>query len=279
MTPTTIMALIMLAIVITFIVTKKAPMPFVMATVPFICALILGFKLNKVSGMALDFTNNSMKSVGYMLMFALMYFTVLTETGMFDILVNKFIKLTRGKVNVYVVMILTSIIAAIGMLTSSVTAAYLIVFPVMMGLYNKIHFDKKAAMIITQTSLAAMCFVPWGIGISSSAVFAKVDPMALSKAVIPISLCFIPVIILQWIYFGIRHKKQMASMTVSEAAVTEEVTEKKENPNARPELFWINFIIFLIVIVGLAYFKLPTYMVFIFATIITTLINYPDPKI
>ncbi|KAA8669675.1 SLC13 family permease [Clostridium sp. HV4-5-A1G] len=275
MTPT-IMAIIMLAIIIGFVFYKKVPIQFVLAVVPIICALFLGFSLNKVSGYAVDSINSTMKSVGYMLLFAFMYFTLLSETGMFDIIVGGFIRLTKGKVNVYIVMIMTTIIAGFGALTASVASAYLVVFPVMITLYKKLKFDRKAAMIIAQTAISAMCFVPWGVGIGNSAVFAKVDPLTLAKQVIPISLCFIPVIILQWIYFGIRHKKQVGSTGI--VADVEETVEKKQNSNSRPQFLWINLIIFICTLVALAYLKYPPYMVFIFATLLTTVINYPNPK-
>ncbi|MGG7056990.1 SLC13 family permease [Clostridium tertium] len=275
MTPT-IMAIIMLAIIIGCVFYKKIPMQFVLAIVPIICALFLGYDIFQISEFAVNSINNTMKSVGYMLLFAFMYFTLLSETGMFDIIVNKFLGLTKGNVNVYIIMIMTTVIAGIGALTASVATAYLVVFPVMITLYNKFKFDKKAAMIIAQTAIAAMCFVPWGIGLATSAVFAKVDPLILAKQVIPISLCFIPAIILQWIYFGIRHKKQVGSIGIINDDT--ESIDNNENPNLRPQFFWINFIVFIITLVALAYFKIPPYIVFIFSTLITTLINYPTPK-
>lgn len=278
MTPT-IMAIIMIAVIIGFALWKKVPMPFVLAVVPFICALLLGFNITKVSGFAIDQLNTTMKSAGYLLAFALMYFSMLTESGMFDIIIDKLVDLLKGKMNVYVVMILTTVIASIGFMTADVVTTYMVVFPVMIGLYEKMHFDKKAGMIITQTAVCLMGFLPWGVGVVQSSVFAKVDPLTLSEKALPISLCFIPVIILQWIYFGMRHKKQMASMpSMEEAAVTEEKTEKKVNPNARPQFFWINLIVFFAVVIALGYFKFPPYIVFIFAAMITTLVNYPNPK-
>lgn len=279
MTPT-IMAIIMLAIIIGFIFWKKVPMQLVLAVVPIICALFLGVKFTDLNTAMLDQINATMKSVGYMLLFGMMYFTLLSETGMFVIIVKGMMKLTKGNFNVYTLMIMTTIVEAIAMLTASPVISYLIVFPVMLSLYEKFKFDKKAAMIIVQTSAAAMSFLPWGIGVANSAVFAKVDPMLLSQKVVPISLCFIPVIILQWIYFGLRHKKQVGTIheIESDVNVSEKVSVADENPNARPQFFWINFIVFIGVIIALAAFQLPPYLVFIFGVLITTLVNYPNPK-
>ena len=139
---------------------------------------------------------------------------MLGKTGMFNTLIKSLIKLFKGNINVYMVMIITSAIAAVSMLTAQVVSAYLIVFPIMLPLYKKMKFDRAAAMIIAQTAIASMCFVPWGIAVVNSSVFAGVDAMELSRRLIPVAACFIPVIILQWIYFGSRHKKQGGAVVI-----------------------------------------------------------------
>lgn len=150
----------------------------------------------------------------------------------------------------------------------------------MSSFYEKFNFDKKAAMIIYQTALSTMCFLPWGIGMSLSSVFAGVDPMTLVKDVIPISLCFIPVIFLQWIYFGRRHKSQggIMKLDLSNDMAKAELAVDEDKPNARPKKFYINLIIFIATITAIAVFKIPTYLVFIVSVLLTTLINYPTPK-
>lgn len=282
----TIMAFIMIGVIIGFVFYKKVPMQFVLAIVPIICAIIMGVSMENLSIYIVDSANTIMKSAGYMLLFGLMYFTLLSETGMFDIIVDKVLKLLNGKVNVWIIMILTTIVSAIGGLTASVASAYLITFPIMMPLYKKINFDKKKAMIIAQTSIAAMCFVPWGIGMATTAAFAEVETMVLVNKVIPIALCFLPAIVLQWIYFALDYKKQENKVAVLSDNSTEEAAialdkndyEKKVNPNERPKLFYINFIVFIASLVALAYFKIPAYIVFIFSAFLTTMINYPNPK-
>lgn len=281
MTPT-IMSIIMLAIIIAGIFLKKIPVPFLLMIVPIICALILGTNINDLSTMVINSLNNTMVSCGYMLLFGLLYFTMLQETGMFETLVEKFLSLTKGKINVYMVMVLTTILSIIGMLTATLVTGYLIVFPIMMPFYEKLKFDKKAAMIICQTALAAMCFLPWGIGISISAVFAGVDTMVLAKEVVPISLCFIPVIVLQWLYFAKRHKAQGGLMKIDLSqdmkSIETQSSESKDKPHLRPNRFWINLIVFIGSILAISVFSIPAYLVFIVSCLLTTIFNYPSPK-
>lgn len=267
----------MMAVVIAFILTKKIPMNFTLFLVPIVVALILGFKPADIGTMVVDQFNTTMKASGYMLIFGLLYFSMLTETGMFETIIGGITKVIGSRMNVVVIMILTTVIAAIGMLTANISTCYLITFPIMMPLYKKYKFNRVYAFILAQTALAAMCFIPWGIGIALSAMMAGCDTVELAVASIPWALCFIPVIILQWVYFAYQHKKEVGTLGLPKDAQAEHETEtqKQENANSRPGLFWINLLIFILVIVALAVFKIPAYFVFIIAACVTALIDYP----
>lgn len=274
----TLVAVLMLAIVVGCILWNKIPMNFVMFVVPFVCCLTLGFSVQETSGFILDQINSVMASAGYMLLFGLVYFTMLTETGMFEIIINKMIGLLGKRMNVVVVMIITSIISCIAYLTASMSTAYLIVFPIMIQMYKKYKMSGEVAFIVCQTAVSAMCWLPWGIGVVNSAMMAGVSPEELASASVPWGLCFIPAIILQWIYFAFDHKKKHGTLGLPQNTVDTaeaDAVEKAANPNARPQLFWFNLAVFVCVVAALAYFKMPSYIVFIAGSIITALVNYP----
>lgn len=272
-----IMAIFMMAAVIILILSKKIPMNFTLFLVPVLTALILGFKPAEIGTMVVEQFNTTMKASGYMLIFGLLYFSMLTETGMFDTIVGGITGMIGSRMNVIVIMILTTVIAAVGMLTANISTCYLVTFPIMMPLYKKYRLNRVHAFIVTQTALAAMCFIPWGIGIAMSAMMAGCDTVELASASIPWALCFIPVIIAQWIYFAYLHKKEVGTLGLPAVPENDAVTETKrqENSNARPKLFLINLILFAAAIAALAIFKIPAYFVFILASCITALINYP----
>ena len=69
---------------------------------------------------------------------AVLYFSVLSETGMFDIMVNRLVSLTKG--NIYVVMIVTIIVAFIGHLDGAYNTTYLIAIPALAPLYKKLGY-------------------------------------------------------------------------------------------------------------------------------------------
>lgn len=274
----TIMAVVLLALVIIGILTRKIPMNFVMFAVPVCCMFALGYNINEISGFITAKISEIMAAAGWMLLFGLIYFTMLTETGMFDTLISGVVRIVGDRMNVIVIMMMTTIIGALAYLTANMTTAYLICFPIMIPLFKKFNLKREYAFIICQTAMAAMCFLPWGIGVVNSSVMAGCDPTELARASIPWGLCFIPVIILQWVYFAWKHKKDNRTLNLPQNGAAEEVkkeTETEEKPNSRPKLFWFNLLMFIAVLVLLAFFKLPAYLIFLTASIITAMVNYP----
>lgn len=144
----TVMAIILVLIVVATVVTKKVPFNFVLFIVPIICSLLLGFSLQETSDFVLEQFSSIMKSAGFMLLFAFLYFQMLTEAGVFDTIVSAVTNKLGDKMNVIVIMILTSVIAAFAILTGNFTPAYLITFPILVPLYKKYDFDREAAFII-----------------------------------------------------------------------------------------------------------------------------------
>ncbi|MGT2906673.1 SLC13 family permease [Streptococcus dentiloxodontae] len=272
-----IFALIMLAIIVALVIWNKIPMNFILFVIPVVFSLLMGYTLTETSGFILKQISSVMESVGYMLLFGLIYFTMLTETGMFDQIINAIIKKIGKRLNVVGIMILTTLIGAVAYLTANMSTTYLICFPLMIPLYNKFKLNREVAFILCQTAIAAMCWLPWGIGLIMSATMAGTNAEQLAVASIPWGLCFIPAIILQWIYFAYKHRKAYGTLGLpeGEASVHEDAEETVDKPNARPKLFWINLFIFIVVIVALSYFKWPSYLVFIMACVLTATINYP----
>lgn len=268
------MAIILILIVVATVITKKVPFNFVLLIVPIVCALILGYSVEETSTFVVEQLSSMMQSAGFMLLFAFLYFQMLTEAGVFDTIVTAVTTKLGNKMNVVVIMVLTSLIGGFSILTGNFTPAYLITFPILVPLYKKFDFDREAAFIIAQTAMSALCFIPWGIGMAYTASSAGLDAGELAAASMPWGLCFIPAIILQWVYFGWKHKKRVG--TFQAVAEVETATEKKEeNPNLRPKLFWVNLLIFVIALAALGVFGVAPYFVFIVATVVTAMLNYP----
>lgn len=270
-----ILAIMMLVIVVTFILWNKVPLNFVMFVVPVVFSFLMGYNLKQTSDFIMNQINVVMTQSGYMLLFGLIYFGMLTESGLFDTMINGVMKIIGNRINVVGVMILTTVLSAIAYLTAQMSTTYLVVFPIVIPFFKKFKMDRNFAFIICQTAIGAMCWLPWGIGLVMSATMANTNAETLAVASIPWGLCFIPAIILQYVYFARKHKKEHGTLGLPEDAQGGAAHKIEERENARPKLFWVNMFIFLIVVLALAVFKVPSYLVFIMASVVTALINYP----
>ena len=153
---------VLILIVVATVVTKKVPFNFVLLIVPAVCALILGHSVEETSTFIVGQLSSMMESAGFMLLFAFLYFQMLTEAGVFDTIVTAVTTKLGSKMNVIVIMVLTTLIGGFSILTGNFTPAYLITFPILVPLYKKFDFDREAAFIIAQTAMSALCFYPLG---------------------------------------------------------------------------------------------------------------------
>ena len=158
-----LMAIVLILIVVATVITKKVPFNFVLLIVPIVCALLLGYSVEETSTFVVEQLSSMMQSAGFMLLFAFLYFQMLTEAGVFDTIVTAVTTKLGNKMNVIVIMVLTTVIGGFSILTGNFTPAYLITFPILVPLYKKFDFDREAAFIIAQTAMSALCFIPWGL--------------------------------------------------------------------------------------------------------------------
>lgn len=274
----TIVGIIMLAIIIIGITTKKISFPIATSAIPIaVAGLFLGFNVPDIDKFLQPAISSMFVKTAFMLLFAMLYFNMVSESGMFDTIVNKILDITKDKMNVYVAMTLTVIVSSVAMLSANVATTYIIAFPTLVPLYKKLKLDRKYLLILTTSAIAMMSFIPWGIALATMSAFSGLDPEHFAKAVVPGALLFIPVFPCMIIYFAKQHKKNVGTIHIIEDAELELAATQEKNPNNRPKLFWVNLLILVLAVVGLTVYRYPAYMVFIFAYAITAIINYPKP--
>lgn len=269
-----IIAILLVVVLFAGLMWNKIPTPITMMVIPVVFSLIAGYDLTATVGAIGNQFNSLMLSVGYMILFSLIYFQLLTDSGMFDIIIDKLLSLVGDKINVAVILVLTSVISLIVALTSNITAAYLVTIPIVLQLYKRFDIDRVAAIVLIGTSLVIFSFVPWSFGLAMNAQMVGADINELSTSAMPWAMCFIPVMVIEWVYFTLAHKKKHGTLGLPQNAGEVEAAEKAENPLARPKLFWFNLILFVGVVLCLTLTKLPAWSIFAAAAFLMTLVDY-----
>jgi CitMHS family citrate-Mg2+:H+ or citrate-Ca2+:H+ symporter len=252
--------------------------------IPIIGALLAGFGFTEIGvffGEGIDKVIN----VVIMFIFAILFFGVMQDAGLFDPIINKMIALSRG--DVIAVTVGTVIIAAIAHLDGSGASTFLITIPALLPLYKRLKMSPYLLLLLVGTSASIINMVPWGGPIGRVGAVLGVDPTELWRPLIPLQIIALVLLIAMAVLLGIREKRRIAKLSDKEVAEMEvaatleytedSAQEKKEgNPLARPKLLWANLLLTLGLIAMLVWGIIPAGFIFMIALSIALPLNYPN---
>lgn len=131
----------------------------VLTVIPAVAALILGHGPVEIA----DFIKEGVKTTtnnGILFIFSVIYFGVMSDTGMFDVIVNFLVK--KAGNNVIAVTVATAIIATIAHLDGTTATTVLITIPALYPVYKAMKIDTKILLCLTGACMGVMNLLPWG---------------------------------------------------------------------------------------------------------------------
>lgn len=269
-----VVAGIMVIVMIVLLVKNKATPAVVLLGIPFMAALVLGFSLPEIGG----FITKGMAKVTNviaMFIFAIMYFGVVSDAGMFDAFIKKLIRFAKN--NVLSVTLVTVLIGMIAHLEGVGAATFLITIPAMLPIYKRLKMRPESLVLLVGAAAGIMNIVPWGGPTLRAATVLEMNVVELWKPLIPLQVVgFIFAFILAYIVAkmeiknGAGYDKELESQEFK--AVEEDLTLR------RPKMLWINVGLTILAIIALVSSVLPPAIVFMVAMCIALPINYPDVK-
>ncbi|MCI5761488.1 SLC13 family permease [Ligilactobacillus agilis] len=275
---------LMMLVIVYLLIKQKTSTMFSFAVIPIIGALLIGATPSQIGNyLTKGFAMTT--SVALIMLFSLPYFMMMDDAGLFNGIVRRILK--RVKLSPVVLTVLTLVISIITGFDVSITSIYLITIPLLLPFYKKLKMSPMILMFLTTLGVINTMDVPWSARMLRSASLIpniQGGAMHLFKMIFPAQIIFTVILFLVAIWLGIRESKRIKK----EAEVTGEtievgkvdVTEIKDDPEiGRPQLFWVNVILTLLVIAGLIVFPtMPSYYVFAVGLVIALAINYPDLK-
>lgn len=249
-----------------------------LVTVPIIGAFVAGFNFVEI-GSFFNSGIQSVISVVVMFIFAILFFGIMQDAGVFDPLINQMIKLSRG--NVILVAVATVVIAAVAHLDGSGASTFLITIPALLPLYRKLNMNPYLLLLLVGTSASIMNMVPWAGPLGRTATVMNVDVSELWKDLLPIQLIGLVLLIIVSVLLGMREKKLIEKRKLKgELLVFEELSDspldgKVDKSLARPKLIWVNALLALGVIGLLVWGEVPAGFVFMIGLSIALPLNYP----
>lgn len=270
------LALLGLAMVIVFtvlIMTKRLSPIVALTVVPIVFALIGGFG-GGLGKMMLDGLKMVAPSAA-LLLFAILFFGILIDAGLFDPLIRRILKVVNGDpVKIAMGTALLSLLVA---LDGDGTTTYMITCAAMLPLYKRIGMNPMVLAILAMLSLSIMSGMsPWGgpatraiavLGLDAGEFFVPLLPTVIGGAA--------------WVVFtawmlGRGERKRVGSVVLQSGGSNCYIEEiLGDSTHKRPRLAWLNLLLVAAVMVALVMGVMHSAVLFLIGFVVALMINYP----
>jgi CitMHS family citrate-Mg2+:H+ or citrate-Ca2+:H+ symporter len=264
----------MILIFMVLIMNKKMTPLTALVVVPVTVALFAGF------GSELgEMMKNGVKEIaltGVMLIFAILYFSLMIDTGLFEPLVNIILKAVGD--NPIKTTIGTAILTALVSLDGDGSSTYLIVVAAMLPLYKKQGMNPLILTCIIMLAGQIMNILPWGGPTARVMSSLKLGHTEIFVPMIPIMAIGILWVIFVAYILGRREKIRIAKHGKFTNYNSNDIIGEVDLKLRRPKLIWVNLTLTVALLVVMILDIVPLGIAFMIAFCIASIINYPKLK-
>ncbi|PID24198.1 CitMHS family transporter [Sporosarcina sp. P7] len=271
---------ISMVVVFTYLIMSRRLSPVTaLVVVPIVFALIGGFGL-ELGDMMLD----GMKVVApsaALLLFAILFFGILIDAGLFDPLINKMMKIVKG--DPVKIALGTAIIAMIVALDGDGTTTHMITISAMLALYLRIGMNPLILATISMLAVSIMSgMTPWGgpatraiaaLGLDANEFFLPLIPTMLAGMASILSIAYI-LGMKERVRLGVIVLKEIPDDALAMSGVAASVA--LEEDIKRPKLRMFNLILVVVIMGILVTGIMPVPVLFLIGFVIASMINYPN---
>lgn len=209
--------------------------------------------------------------------FSVLYFGIMTDAGMFDVIIGKLMKLVGN--SVIGVTVMTTVIALIGHLDGGGASTFCIVVPSMLPVYKKMHMRPTTLLRVSVLAMGVLNLMPWSGPTARAATVLGIEASDLWGTLLPIQAFGIILCLAHAVLAGWQEQKRGAGLSGKLAqlegdVVLDETAQTTQNDLARPKLFAFNILLTIAVIALLIWDQFPSYVPFMLGVAAAILVNY-----
>jgi CitMHS family citrate-Mg2+:H+ or citrate-Ca2+:H+ symporter len=273
----TVLAYSMVILFMVLIMSKRMSALIALIVVPIVFAVIDGFAA-ELGPMMLDGVK-TLAPTGVMLLFAILYFGVMIDAGLFDPVVNLIVKVVDG--DPLKIVVGTAVLALFVSLDGDGSTTYIITTVAMLPLYKRLRMNNLILTSVIMQASGVMNLLPWGGPTARAASALKVDVSDIFNPMIPAMVVSALWVIFVASIFGLRERKRLGTLAQSAPSATtvgEQESKVVERGLRRPRLIYVNLLLTAALMVALVVGVLPLPVLFMIAFALAMMINYPSVK-
>lgn len=264
----------------TLIMTRRLTAITALVIVPVIFALAIGsgaetgkFVMDGIAQVA---------PTAVMLVFALLYFGLMIDAGLFDPLAARIVKWVGD--DPLKVTIGHAALASVVGLDGDGTTTLLVCASAMLPVYRRLGMNVLIFGLVGGLCGALMNLTPWGGPPARAAAALNVEMAELFIPLIPVIAGGLVATFAIAAYLGLRERRRLRTVVAAapgeiDAQIQSALASLERDPEAvRPKLFWFNLALTLALMTAVVFHVAPLAALFMAAFVVALVVNYPKPN-
>jgi CitMHS family citrate-Mg2+:H+ or citrate-Ca2+:H+ symporter len=268
-----LLGFLMVATFMTLIMTKKMTPLVALIVIPSLFGVVAG-QAAGLGDMMIEGIKN-LAPTGVMLLFAILFFSTMTDTGLFDPLVGRLVRLVHG--DPLLILLGSVVLCAIVSLDGDGSTTYIITIAALLPLYKRFDMKRIYLVCLLMVTSGIMNLTPWGGPTARAASALKLDAADLFLPLIPGMVAGLAFLLGLAFWFGIKERRRLGHVHVPQAEPVDIADlGVSQYPEARwPHLRWFNGALVVALLVLLVWGILPLSVLMMIAFAVAMIVNYP----
>ena len=260
----------MIAVFMILIMTRALSAVAALILIPILFGIIAGHGLD-MSEMALSGVV-ALAPTAVTLVFAVLYFSVMTDAGLFDPLVRGAMRFAHG--DPQKVALATATVATIVSLDGDGATTAIVTIGAFLPIYRKIGMNPLVLAVLMGSSNSIVNMMPWGGPMARVSSALNVPMLDIFLPLIPTILAGIAGVFVLAFVLGSLERRRLG-VAALETSVSTSLFEREAGVE-RPKLFWINLALTLALLGSAIAGFVPLPLAFMIGLALGLLINYPS---
>ena len=258
----------MVAVFMTLIMTRRLSAVVALILVPILVAAFCGF--GPAMGPMIVKGLVKLAPTAAVLLFAVFYFGVMIDAGLFRPLVDRVLAMVGGDPRK--VALGTAAVAAMVSLDGDGATTAMVTITAFLPIYRQLGMNPLILAVLLGSSNAIINMVPWGGPLARLAAVLQVDPNAIFLPLIPVmAVGLLGVAALAWRLGDVERRR----LGVQDLAPDVWRVDPAQAAVARPKLWWLNLGLTIAVLLAAILRLAPLPVVFMIGFAIALTLNYP----
>ncbi|SEO34974.1 CitMHS family transporter [Pseudomonas sp. NFACC39-1] len=272
----TTLGFLMMLVIIGLILLRRISPVVAFTTLPVAACLLAGFNPGQIG----EFIKAGLITVAptaALFLFAILFFGIMRDRGLFDPLVNLLIRSTGGKP--LAVAVVTVLVTSVVHLDGVGAATFLLTIPALLPLYKRLNMNPAMLLCLVGTTAGVINMVPWGGTTARAAAVSGLDATELWLGLLPVQLVGLVCMLLVATVLGSRAQRRRpmslgAAASVDLDSLASEGREFGLSP--RDLRYWLNVALTGAILACLFTGIFPLYACFMVGLGIALPLNFPS---